>query len=178
MKNIARKPNRKNGGFTLAETLVAVLILLMVTAVVAAGIPVATNAYFKVVDSANAQVLLSTSITAIRNELEFAKNVEIPAGDANLTINYVSADTGVKSQIYNSDGGVMLKEYVGVEGVASPVRLIVSDKAATKNLTFRYDSVSYSGGIFTFGGLKVLKAGVTEPLAEVDTFMIRSAFDG
>ena len=176
MKNSV-KPNRKSAGFTLAETLVAVLILLMVTAVVAAGIPVAINAYYKVVDSANAQVLLSTSITAMRNELEFAKDVEIAQGDSNLTITFISADTGVKSKIYNSDNGVMLHESTDVTGSeALPARLLVSDKAATKNLYFKYDSVAYSDGIFTFGGLKVFKVGATEPVVTVGEFKIRAAF--
>ena len=49
-------------GFTLAEVLITVLILLMITAVVAGGMPVAANAYYKVVDAANAQVLLSTAM--------------------------------------------------------------------------------------------------------------------
>ena len=40
---------RSNDAFTLAETLLAILILLMVSAIVAAGIPVAKNAYEKVV---------------------------------------------------------------------------------------------------------------------------------
>ena len=50
-------------GFTLAEMLMSVLILLMVSSVVAGGVPVAANAYYKVVDAANAQVLLSTTVT-------------------------------------------------------------------------------------------------------------------
>ena len=69
MKKIRNKlHNRK--GFSLAETLMAVLILLMVSAVVAAGIPMAREAYEKAVDAANAQTLLSTTITkAIRTPM-------------------------------------------------------------------------------------------------------------
>ena len=47
-------------GFTLAETLMTVLIMLLVSSVIAAGIPAAAKAYRKAVDAANAQVLLST----------------------------------------------------------------------------------------------------------------------
>ena len=56
--------------FTLAETLITVLILLMVSAVVAGGIPAAANAYRKAVDAANAHVLLSTTVNALRSELK------------------------------------------------------------------------------------------------------------
>ena len=52
-------------GFSLAETLMAVLILLMVTSVVATGIPAAANAYFKAVDASHAQVLLSTTMISL-----------------------------------------------------------------------------------------------------------------
>ena len=69
-------PVRKKGkkirdahGFTLAETLLAVLILLMVSGIVAAGIPVAKKAYEKVVLAADAQLLLSTTVAELRDEI-------------------------------------------------------------------------------------------------------------
>ena len=49
-------------GFTLAETLLAVLILLLVGVIMTTGIPAAKNAYEKVVVASNAEVLLSTTI--------------------------------------------------------------------------------------------------------------------
>ena len=71
-----RKLNQK-AGFTLAETLVTILILLMVSSIVAGGIPAATNAYYKAVDGANAQVLLSTAATALRDELGTARDITV-----------------------------------------------------------------------------------------------------
>ncbi len=108
VKRMARKLNR-TAGFTLAETLMAILILLMVSAVVAGGLPAAMNAYHKAVDAANAQLLLSTTVNALRDELSTAWNVEA-AGE---TITYQSADTGSKSKIFKDDNGrIMLQEYV------------------------------------------------------------------
>ena len=66
MTTAFRKLNQQNG-FSLAEMLVAILILLMVSSVVAGGVPAASNAYSKAVDAANAQVLLSTAATALRD---------------------------------------------------------------------------------------------------------------
>jgi len=47
---------KSQAGFSLAETLVAILILLLVSVIVANGVPVAQNAYEKVVVGANAKV--------------------------------------------------------------------------------------------------------------------------
>ena len=45
---------RERHGFSLSETLVAILIILLVGSVIAAGMPAAEKAYFKVIESANA----------------------------------------------------------------------------------------------------------------------------
>ena len=109
MKSIAIKLKRA-AGFTLAETLMTVLILLMVSAVVAGGMPAAMNAYRKAVDAANAQLLLSTTVNALRDELSTAWDVEVEG----TTITYQSSDTGEESIIsLGDDGKIMLQEYAG-----------------------------------------------------------------
>ena len=159
-------------GFTLAETLVALLILLMVTSIVAAGIPAASSAYTKVVDSANAQVLLSTTVTALRNQLEFAREITVSGSGSEKSLTYISPDNGNKSMILNGEQGVKLKEYLDC---IDPVeRLLVSDKAATNNLCFTYGDVSFSDGIVTFSDLKVVKKGNTDKeLASVSSVKFR-----
>ena len=62
-----KKRLKNQAGFSLAETLLAVLIMLLVSVIVANGIPVARNVYNNVIVGANAQVLLSTTVTALRN---------------------------------------------------------------------------------------------------------------
>lgn len=84
----------KRDGFTLAETLLAVLILLLVSGIVATGVPVARNVYYKTVLSANAQVMLSTAISSLRDELGTAWDVEV-IDEHNIM--YYSADIGWKS---------------------------------------------------------------------------------
>ena len=94
-----RKLNSR-GGFTLAETLLAVLILLMVSVIVATGVPVAKNAYEKVVVAANAQVLLSTAVNTLRDELGTAWDVEVvEEGETEPKIKYFCADTGARAEI-------------------------------------------------------------------------------
>lgn len=113
-----RRKIRSQSGLTLAETLVATIILLLVSTIVVQGIPVAKNAYEKVVVAANAKVMLTTAITALRNELSTAQRIELTSAD-DKSITYYSADRGATSKIYLSDGTdinypagtVMLQEY-------------------------------------------------------------------
>ena len=132
------KKLKNRSGFSLAETLVAIIILLLVSAIVAEGVPVAQNAYDKVVVAANAKVMLSTAITALRNELATAQRITVKDN----VITYYSTDRGAMSKIYLyakgssegdtesaaedstedtfTDGTVMLQEYADY-GSASAV---------------------------------------------------------
>ena len=177
----------KKSGFTLAETLVVVLILLMVSAIVATGIPVARNAYEKVVLASNAEVLLSTTISSLRNELGTAQNVTTT--DDSTVITYYNKASETTSKIcLNSDltetdktsdpdGTIMYQRYAntGLSKGGNITRL-VSKAASNKNLYVTYSSVSYSKGIVIFSGLKVCKETDTlasDPLASRVTFSIR-----
>ena len=158
MRKHFKKKNSGRRGFTLAETLVALLILLMVPSVVAAGIPAASNAYRRVVDSANAQVLLSTTVTAMRNQIEFSKDVTV-SGDKVI---FTSTADGAKSSISNSDNGVLLTEYINYDDSGGSPRLLVSEKAATNDLFLKYETVTSSNGIVTFTNLTVAKKASPE----------------
>ena len=145
-----RKLNRA-AGFTLAETLVAVLILLMFTAVVAEGLPAAVSAYRKAVDASNAQILLSTTVDALRGELSTAWDVETDG----TTISYKSSHTGAESKIYLDDKKqIILEEYAGDDGnspdwlegdkIKPPKISVLPSKALTKSLAGEM-KVTYSG---------------------------------
>lgn len=74
--NKAKARLRQARGFTLAETLVTILILLLVTSIVIAGMPTATNVLKKTVDAANAQTLLASTLTRLREELTTALEIK------------------------------------------------------------------------------------------------------
>lgn len=166
MKTPFTKLNNK--GFTLAEVLVTLLILMMLTALVAGGMPVATNAYYKIVDCANAQLLLSTTMTELRNELGTGENISVD--DAFTRVAYKSINTG-DAEIYKADDGIYINEYANYSGDQYEPRLLVSAKAATKDLVISYDKVEFSDGVVTFTNLHVDKGAKT--LASVPAYNIK-----
>ncbi len=102
---------RNRAGFTLAETLLTVLILLLVSILLMTGVPTAINAYNRVVLTANAQVLLSTAVDELRDEIGTAWDVTV----SEKAISYYSGDTGAMSvlSIGNEDGkkGLYVQEF-------------------------------------------------------------------
>lgn len=151
---------KDKSGFTLTELLMTILILLMVTSVVAAGIPSAANAYYKVLDAANAQLLLSTTVTSLRRELALAREVELDPTDHTVS-NYINGESGFRVKIvntptisleYSTDGII-----VGTTPEEPEDRPLVSQAAATSSLVTTFDSLEYADGIFTVNGLRVMK---------------------
>ena len=174
------------GGFTLAETLLAVLILLLVSVIVANGVPVARNVYQKVVLTANAQDIMATAVSALRDELGTAWDVAVNdvRGQASGTfLTYYSADTGARSKLSaeGSPAQIMLQENVGVAGLGvtdnadSVARPLVSDKesAGKSRLYVTYQSVSYDKdrGTVTFTNLRAGTESKPD-LVKVDTLSI------
>lgn len=185
MEKIRRKLHTENG-FTLAETLLAVLILLMVSTIVATGIPVARNAYEKVVLASNAEVLLSTTISTLRNELGTATDVDIPDGAAGnkvksgKEITYYNSARGSSSRIYMINDGtdIQFQRYYSAEGLlpngATDSGNLISDKTATNNLHVTFDTVAFDQdtGIITFSNLAAVKSDKSV-LASRKTLSIR-----
>ncbi len=174
----ASRKQRNSAGFSLAETLMAVLILLMVSAVVAAGMPMAREAYEKAVDAANAQTLLSTTAAMLRSELSEANCEGEVAPGASIT--YCSGRTGLITTLSTppadaeaSVGGVPAGELP--DGLRlryeDGTRLyLVTTQTATVRLKTAFTSIGYEDGVFTISGLCVTRKGVT--VASLETLKI------
>ena len=160
VKLVLNKFKNKNG-FTLAETLITVLILLMVSGIVAGGVPAAANAYIKAVDAANAHVLLSTTVNALRDEFSTAWDV---SQDGSGAIMYYSSDTGSQSRITVENGVIKLQEYVKDELLADAktvaARPIVSEATTIHGkLSVICSGITYekTKSLVTVTGLQVNK---------------------
>lgn len=142
----------------------AVLILLMVSTIVATGMPAAREAYQKVVLTANAQTLLSTAVNALRDEIGTAWDVREETISDVKYLTYMSADTGARSRLFVEDGEIMLEENsalaeLGIEGQSATKRPLVKDgnSNGSSNLVVSYDSAELSddGKNVLIKGLKV-----------------------
>ena len=165
MRIIAKIKNR--AAFSLTELLAAILILGMVSTVVAGGIPVARDAYNKITVSANAQVLLSTTISALRGQLGASTiDEDVSADDAHALI-FFSGKNGSSSKIDNlgANGEIQIHEFWEYSDSASPYynsSLAVPARplmSGTDGLYATYNSISYSSstGLVTVTGLTVKK---------------------
>ena len=152
---------KNESGFTLAETLMTVLIVLLTSSVIAAGIPAASNAYMKAVDAANAQVLLSTTVNALRSELSTAWGVETHDGN----VEYYSSKTGAKTRLFLGNDNIMVLDYVQYGGSTGqtlpnsteviPAYELVSKKARDDKFTVTYSSPSVADGMVKFEDVTV-----------------------
>jgi len=172
---------RARDGFTLAETLLAVLIMLLVTVIVATGMPAVMNAYNKVILGANAKVMLSTAITALHDEIGTAWEVENPpVSETDNTpdttkLVYFNADKGAQSSISLDNGkSIQIQDYLpsdsdliyGEGAKSGEAYHLVADKNARMYVT--YDSINYANGIVTISGLKVCKKSDEETDEDTD----------
>lgn len=165
---------KAQSGFTLVEMLMTVLILSMVSAVVAGGLPMAVSAYTNVVNTANAESLLSTSMIRLRDELGTASEVSCREG----AIRYKDSG-GCEKELYvdtNADS-IYIKYDIG-----EPYSL-VSYGADSERLyaTFVLDEENgpYQNGILRFSDLSVFRqeTGEDTKLASSGPFQIRVLTD-
>lgn len=162
------KKIKKKKGFTLVESLVAILILVLLSSVAANAVFSAISTYSNIVDSANAQLLLSTTISEIRDELSTATDIE--ASYSSFT--YTSSITGDRNCIQNSSKGIAIVEYLGIEEKQERERLLVSIPAASKNLICSYKEVQYNDGILAIYDINVKRNGVV--IAHLDEYMVKA----
>ena len=109
---------RDTAGFTLTEMLVTVLIMVLASTLLATGVPVAVDTYQKTVNSANAQVALSTTLTVLRSEFGLA--TQIVTVDNNV---YYRSEEGIWATIrnpQNDESRGLVKEYVDADDHDGP----------------------------------------------------------
>lgn len=102
---------KKNKGFTLVETLVAIVILLLMTAGLTVGISAAAKTYKQITFTNNSETLRDTINTAFSDVLRYARNIEVDDHvyfstndyQAGVISGYVTLDSEGKLIIVNRD---------------------------------------------------------------------------
>lgn len=155
--NVQNRIKSKKGA-TLSEMMLALLILVLVSVVVAQGIPAVRNAYNKVTSRANAEVLASTTLSVIQSELSVASNVETASDDRVLA--FENPSTGRWESIGNlteETDGIYLICYNGIDttSVNTDISYPIVSKKAQVGLYTTIDKITYKNGVFTLYNLKV-----------------------
>jgi len=167
MMNILRRFKNRislEKGFSIAEMLIAVLILLMVSSVVAAGVPVAAQAYVKITDAADAESLLSTTMTMLRSELSTADSATVLCGSTDgCFVQYRNLDSGSLYTITApvSDG---IPQQITVNNGSVTTNFVAAQDAMGSMYT-SFTGAEYSNGVITIKGLAVYKneKAITDP---------------
>ena len=169
---------RERHGFSLSETLVAILIILLVGSVIAAGMPAAEKAYFKVIESANAQMLLSTMLTEFRNE--FSTAADIKTRSDHSVEKYINPITGTSSIYFITDKdtgklSIWIKTYDELQALAEEGTTVGKERPfvsnATKTDSLYMDempSILYSDGIVTVSNIKIKSSKTDSVVAALD----------
>lgn len=75
MNNVVKKLNNK--GLTLVELLVTVVLLILVTGMITLAIDFGARSFNKSNREAEGQILCAALVTAVKNELRYATNIEV-----------------------------------------------------------------------------------------------------
>lgn len=142
-------------GFTLTETLVTVALLGIVFLAVAGGIVVFQRSYTNVTRKANAQVLLSTSIMEVTNDLRNAKVDSVVTTDGAVSSFYTST-RGYEIKYMTADDKDQTELLKGIQvcpkEASSTLQTIplVTDKTNTEGLYTKIVDLKFEDGVFTF----------------------------
>lgn len=186
MRNISRRTS----GFTLTEMLVTMLIMVLASTLLATGVPVAVDTYRKTVNSANAQVAMSTTLTVLRSEYGMSSQVK-KASDGSGEVYYMSEE-GYWAIIRNHKDGEtykgLVKEYIKSDSYGDPLPEgspdrslgtypLVPDaafKGANVPLELTVDGITKTDGAISIEKLKVTDG--KNPLANLDSYNVATRF--
>ncbi len=102
INNVVKKSNNK--GLTLIELLVTVVLLILVTGIISLAIDLGVRSFNKSNQKAEGQILCAALVTAVKNELRYAKNIE---GTKLSDLNFFSTNLSLKNcsfSITDKDG--------------------------------------------------------------------------
>lgn len=137
-----------NKGFTLVETLCAIVMMILVTAIIVGGLQFTTNNFSKLMSVSEAQVMSKTLSTAIADELRYASDIKSDQysnykGDKVVT--YKNTNYGSDNDTFDpfidvdKEGHIVVIENDKIENSTK----IVSDKVYTYGNTANVE-ISYS----------------------------------
>lgn len=108
-----RKKLNSESGLTLVEMLCAVVILILLGLLLNTGLQMAVHSYRSLTALSEAELLLSTAVDAIADDLRYARNVTDGAG---VTYDSDSYGKGVRLDVDPADGQIKAYQGTAVDG--------------------------------------------------------------
>ena len=146
------KNQRKSSGFTLVETLVSLVILVMLISVVSVGVDTAMRAYQSITFASESDLLSSTIQSALSDILRFAVCEEGEAGEDSGQLSITNESYGLsKGSLFldNDNGRIMVNSGGTLEHEGGDTFFLVNDGAYTSmkisNFTLKYENGLFSG---------------------------------
>ena len=184
MKHVKhKKTDRRRAGFSLSETLLAVLLLAIIFLAATVGIRALYNAYQKITVQAEAQVLLSTAVSEITNDIHGVtqvKKVPVDPDDPSAGSNYQYFTTSRNTFISYGNGGEG-KGITVISGATSKTVALLPDAANTQKLythiepyydeeAGKYVYFDEASGVFSCT-VKIYREGETKLYESTDLFV-------
>ena len=162
---------RKRQGFTLVETLAAVLILSLLTGVIAMGVSAGARIYRESIFVSESGMLSATLDTALGDILHYADCKAVSGGGA---VSFENRNYGIDSGnfLLSGDGKILISPY---GGAPEDEWLILVSSGAYASLRIDSFTLDYGDGEF-FGGYTVSDAGGTRE--KTYTFAFRTLMEG
>ena len=142
------------------------LVLSLAISFITGGAVSVKNAYQNVTLRSDAQLLLSTAITSVSDELRYASDVT----DDGSTISFQSSTRKAKIKLENKDNNIYVVALKSDGTEAGEIPLI-TDKTNSNGLGIKIDSLKYERDVFECI-LKITHNG-TEDIYEGQTIYVR-----
>lgn len=143
-------------GFSISEMLMAVLILTLTLSFLGGGIVVVKAAYEKITLRAEARTLLSTSISAVSNEIQHSQDIKNVDGHWS----FYSTQRGYRIYFDNMDHNIYVKTETGEE---IP---LLTEKTITSGLIPTIENIKYENQIFSYE-IKIYYEGAVYEAQEI-----------
>lgn len=136
-----RKKLNSESGLTLVEMLAAVVILILLGLLLNTGLQMAMSTYRTIVAQSEVELLLSTAMDAISDDLRYARDVSVSGTGFTYTSDSFGADAALD---LNSDGQIVAK-------VGGEEKRLLSTGAYGLNGAYRVENmkISYTQPNFT-----------------------------
>lgn len=169
---------RSQSGFSLSELLMTLVLIGLITLAVAGGIGMIARSYTKVVDRADAEQLLSTTVSRITDELSFARNyatesMSIKISNSNKQVDFVSGLTGLHVRISTDGDSMHMYYYSGSEPKPSE-EIPLLDDHLKERMSINFGEIAYNPteGLFTINNISVKYKGKNEIPVKIQEYSV------